>query len=151
MKEFKSVEDILEFAILAEQEAVDFYSDLASRSKNMEIKKIFLEFAGEEMKHKSRLLRLKEDKSLKMPEGKVKDMKIGDYMVDVAPKPDMTYPDALILAMKKEKLAFRLYSFLSEEITDPSLKDLFLNLALEESRHKLRFEIEYDEYVLKEN
>lgn len=151
MKEFKSVDDILEFAIKAEQEAVDFYSDLAARSKNAQIKKVFQEFAGEEMKHKSRLMNLREEKSLKLPEGKVKDMKISDYMVEVVPKPDMIYPDALILAMKKEKLAFRLYTFLSEETTDPELKDLFRNLALEESRHKLRFELEYDEYVLKEN
>jgi rubrerythrin len=63
----------------------------------------------------------------------------------------MTYSDALILAMKKEKNAFRLYSFLSEETTDPLLKGLFLTLALEESRHKLRFELEYDEFVLREN
>jgi len=28
---------------------------------------------------------------------------------------------------------------------------LFLGLAQEESRHKLRFELEYDEYVLREN
>ena len=151
MKEFKSVEDILEFAITAEQEAVDFYSDLAARSKNEGIKKVFREFAGEEMKHKSRLLSIREEKSLKLPEGKVRDMKIADYMAEVAPKPDMTYPDALILAMKKEKLAFRLYTFLSEETEDLTLKGLFMNLALEESRHKLRFELEYDEYVLKEN
>ena len=55
MKEFKSIDAILDFAIRAEQESVDFYSDLAARSKNDEIKKVFLEFAGEEMKHKSRL------------------------------------------------------------------------------------------------
>jgi len=151
MKEFKSVEDILEFAIKAEQEAVDFYSDLASRSKNQQIKKVFIEFAGEEMKHKSRLLGIKEEKTLKLPGEKVRDMKIADYLVDVAPKPDMTYSDALILAMKKEKSAFRLYSFLSEQTTDPILQGLFLTLAMEESRHKLRFEVEYDEYILKEN
>jgi rubrerythrin len=63
----------------------------------------------------------------------------------------MIYADALILAMKKEKAAFRLYSFLSEETTDPVMKGLFLTLAMEESRHKLRFELEYDEYILKEN
>ena len=151
MKEFKSVEDILEFAIKAEQEAVDFYSDLAARSKNQQIKKVFIEFAGEEMKHKSRLLGIKEEKTLKLPGEKVRDMKIADYLVDVAPKPDMTYSDALILAMKKEKSAFRLYSFLSEQTTDPILQGLFLTLAMEESRHKLRFEVEYDEYILKEN
>jgi rubrerythrin len=151
MKEFNSVEDILDFAINAEQEAVDFYSDLASRSKNDQIKKVFREFAGEEMKHKSRLLNIREEKSLKLSDETVRDMKIADYLVDVVPKPDMTYSDALILAMKKEKYAFRLYSFLSEETMDPLMKGLFLTLALEESRHKLRFELEYDEYVLKEN
>jgi rubrerythrin len=151
MKEFKSVEDILDFAIRAEQEAVDFYSDLASRSKNNQMKKVFREFAGEEMKHKSRLLGIREEKTLVLSGETVRDMKIADYLVDVKPTPDMTYSDALILAMKKEKNAFRLYSFLSEETTDPLLKGLFLTLALEESRHKLRFELEYDEFVLREN
>jgi rubrerythrin len=151
MKEFKSVDDILDFAIRAEQEAVDFYSDLASRSKNNQMKKVFREFAGEEMKHKSRLLGIREEKTLVLSGETVRDMKIADYLVDVKPTPDMTYSDALILAMKKEKNAFRLYSFLSEETTDPLLKGLFLTLALEESRHKLRFELEYDEFVLREN
>jgi rubrerythrin len=151
MKEFNSVEDILDFAIRAEQEAVDFYSDLAARSKNEQIKKVFLEFAGEEMKHKSRLMGIREEKTLVLPGATVKDMKIADYLVDVAPRPDMTYSDALILAMKKEKNAFRLYSFLSAEATDPFMKGLFLTLAMEESRHKLRFELEYDEYILREN
>jgi rubrerythrin len=151
MKEFKSVEDILDFAINAEQESVDFYLDLAAKSKYEQIKKVFREFAGEEIKHKSRLLDIKEEKILILPGKTVRDMKIADYLVDVAPTPDMTYADALILAMKKEKAAFRLYSFLSEETTDPVMKGLFLTLALEESRHKLRFELEYDEYILKEN
>jgi rubrerythrin len=63
----------------------------------------------------------------------------------------MTYEEALILAMKKEKNAFRLYMMLSGETTDPSMKALFLSLAQEESKHKLRFEVEYDEYILREN
>jgi rubrerythrin len=151
MKEFKSVEEILDFAIRAEQEAVDFYSDLAARSKNDQIKTVFQEFAGEEMKHKSRLLSIMEEKTLKLSGETIRDMKIADYLVDVAPKPDMPYADALILAMKKEKNAFRLYTFLSEKTTNPLMKGLFLNLAMEESRHKLRFELEYDEYILKEN
>jgi rubrerythrin len=151
MKQFNNVDDILDFAIRAEQEAVDFYSDLAARSKNDQIKKVFLEFAGEEMKHKSRLLGIKEDKNLHISGEMVKDMKVSDYLVDIVPKPDMTYSDALILAMKKEKKAFQLYSFLSEQTTDPLMKGLFHTLSLEESRHKLRFEIEYDEYILREN
>jgi rubrerythrin len=151
MKNFHSVDDILDFAIRAEQEAVDFYSGLASRSKNEQMKAVFVEFAGEEMKHKTRLISIKENHSYSMPEEKIRDLKIADYLTDVVPTPDMTYADALVLAMKKEKNAFRLYMMLSEESTDASMKALFLSLATEESKHKLRFEVEYDEFILKEN
>ncbi|MCX6243656.1 MAG: ferritin family protein [Bacteroidetes bacterium] len=151
MKEFSSIEDILDFAMRAEQEAVDFYTDLAAKSKNKQMHDVFSEFALEEMKHKSRLLVIKENKSLVLSGETVRDMKIADYLVDVPASPEMTYADALVLAMKKEKNAFRLYMHLSEQISDPLMKGLFQNLAQEESRHKLRFEVEYDEYILKEN
>jgi len=151
MKQFNSIDEILEFAINAEQEAVDFYTNLAGRLKNEEMKKVFVDFAGEEMKHKTKLLEVKENKVYKMPEGRVQDLRISDYLVNVKPTPDMTYPDALVLAMKKEKDAFRLYLLLSEESSDPGMKNLFLSLAQEESRHKLRFELEYDDFILKEN
>ena len=63
----------------------------------------------------------------------------------------MTYQDALILAMKKEKYAFKLYTNLADYAKAENLKNIFLMLAQEEAKHKLRFEIEYDEFVLKEN
>jgi rubrerythrin len=151
MKEFKTITDILDFAISAEQEAVDFYSRLATQARGEQMKKVFLEFAEEEMKHKVRLTGIKESGTYEMAPEKVKDLKISDYIVDVVPSPSMTYEEALILAMKKEKNAFRLYMMLSGETTDPSMKALFLSLAQEESKHKLRFEVEYDEYILREN
>jgi rubrerythrin len=82
---------------------------------------------------------------------KVMDLKIADYVVTVTASPDMPYSDALIVAMKKEKAAFKLYMTLSNRAETTELKDLFLSLALEESKHKLRFELEYDEFVLREN
>ena len=81
------------------------------------------------MKHKSRLMGIKEEKMLTLTQDKVREMKISDYMVDVAPSPDMAYADALILAMKKEKKAFQLYTYLSEQVASPLLKGLFLTLA----------------------
>jgi rubrerythrin len=63
----------------------------------------------------------------------------------------MSYQEALIVAMKKEKSAFKLYSDLAKIAPTGDMKDLFNGLAMEESKHKLRFEIEYDEYVLKDN
>ena len=63
----------------------------------------------------------------------------------------MNYEQTLVLAMKREKAAFKLYMKLSEKAPNENLKQLFLGLAQEESRHKLRFELEYDEFVLREN
>ncbi|MFO8067117.1 MAG: ferritin family protein [Bacteroidales bacterium] len=151
MEAFKNVDEILDFAMRAEQEAVDFYTQLASRMKNPEIKNIFLEFAKEEVGHKARIKKVKEEKLFELSNEDIEDLKISDYTVRVKPSPDMDYADALLLAMNKEKAAFKLYTALSERTNLPELKKVFRELAKEESKHKLRFEIEYDEYVLREN
>lgn len=151
MEEFKTIDDILDFAINSEQEAVDFYTQLANQSSNEEMEKVFTKFVREEMGHKSRLMNIKETGAYEMRETQVKDLKIADYLVDVEPKPNMSYQEALIVAMKKEKSAFKLYMNLSEKAGTPEMQEVFLGLAQEESKHKLRFELEYDEYVLREN
>jgi rubrerythrin len=151
MKEFNSIDDILDFAINAEQEAVNFYTSLTDQSKNPAMKKVFLDFAQEEMKHKSILLGIKENRQFNIPEVKIRDLKIADYLMNVKSSATMTYEEALILAMQKEKKAFMLYLKLSEQVSDESMKKLFLTLAQEEAKHKLRFELEYDEYILREN
>ncbi len=63
----------------------------------------------------------------------------------------MDYQNALILAMKKEKAAYRLYLNLAAVAEAEELTNIFLYIAQEEAKHKLRFEIEYDDVVLKEN
>jgi rubrerythrin len=50
--------------------------------------------------------------------------------------------------MKAEKAAFVLYTKLAEVTTDAGLQRVFRSLAQEEAKHKLRFEIEYDDNVL---
>lgn len=56
-----------------------------------------------------------------------------------------------LMFMKKEKAAFKLYTGLSNVAPNSTLRDVFLSLAQEEAKHKLRFEIEYDNNVLSEN
>ena len=151
MKEFSNIDDILEFAIGQEQGAIDFYSELAKNAHSDEMKQVFTEFAQEEMKHKLRLTKIREEGIFTMPKDLVADLKIADYVFTVKPTPEMTYEEALIVAMNKEKAAFRLYSNLSAKAPTQELKDVFLSLAMEESKHKLRFEVEYDDFVLREN
>jgi rubrerythrin len=115
------------------------------------MKKVFIEFAGEEIRHKQRLTRIREEGVFTMPKQQVADLKIADYVIDVKASGKLSYEEALILAMKREKAAFRLYTGLAERAPNDQLKEIFESLAMEESRHKLRFEVEYDEYVLREN
>ena len=151
MKEFKNVDAILLFAIEQEQKAVDFYTELAKDAQSDEMKKVFIDFAGEEIKHKQRLTRIRGEGVFTMPRQQVADLKIGDYLVEVKASGKLTYEEALVVAMKREKSAFKLYSNLAERAPSDELKSVFQALAMEESRHKLRFELEYDEFVLREN
>jgi rubrerythrin len=151
MKEFDNIDEILVFAIEQEQKAVDFYTGLAREAHSDEMKRVFLEFAGEEIRHKKRLTTIREQGVFTMPMEKVADLKIADYTVEVKASGKLSYEEALVLAMKREKAAFRLYSNLAERAPNKELKEIFESLAMEESRHKLRFEVEYDEYVLREN
>ena len=150
MKEWKSVEDILDFAIESEQQAVDFYRELAQKASKPEVRELFEEYALEEVGHKKKLEAVKAGNTLRPVEGKVIDLKIGDYLVDIEPNPNLDYQSALVIAMKREKAAFRLYSELATRV-DGEMRELFLRLAQEEAKHKLRFEIEYDERILTEN
>ena len=149
---FGSVEDVLDFAIANEIEANELYTGLAGRMKNPAMAGVFEEFAVEELGHKAKLEAVKAGEFVVSEQlGGVENLEIADYMVDVEPKRDMDYADALVLAMKKEKAAYRLYLDLAAVAESKELTDLFLMLAQEEARHKLRFEIEYDDEVLKED
>ncbi|MFC1836665.1 ferritin family protein [Thermodesulfobacteriota bacterium] len=151
MQEWKSVDEVLDFAIGQEEEAFQFYTDLAGKFDRPWMKEVFEGFALEEKGHKKKLMEVKAGKTLQPAKGKVLDLKLADYLVDVDPNKELDYQDALVLAMKKEKSAFKMYTNLAGTTDDENLKQLFLRLAQEEAKHKLRFEIEYDEYVMTEN
>jgi len=151
MENFKSIDEVLDFAMKKEQEAVDFYIMLASQLKSEEMKSVFEEFALEEVKHKARLQKIKDERLFEIPVEKIADLKISDYVDNITVRPDMSYQDALMLAMNREKAAYKLYIRLASKVNNTALKDIFISLANEESKHKLRFELEYDEYILREN
>ena len=152
MTTFKSADEILDFAIKGEEDAVKFYTELAGQTESAAMKTTFLDFAKEEEGHKAKLVAVKEGKLVKLPATfRIVDLKLADYLVDVEPKPGMSYQDALIVAMKREKAAFKLYSDLADSTDEGELKAMFKSLAMEEAKHKMRFEVEYDEKILVEN
>ena len=151
MEKFDSVEKILDFAISKEIESEKFYRRLANEADNQTMRDVFDKFATEELRHKMKLESIKQQGEIKLNEREVKNLGIADYVVDVQPQPEMSYADILILAMKREKAAYRLYLNLAAIALSEELTNTFLLLAQEEAKHKLRFEIEYDDVVLKDN
>jgi rubrerythrin len=147
MERFESIEQILDFAIEREIEASNFYKGLAQKMNDPELHKMLEGFAREEQGHRAKLQAVKNG-DIELAIGDVRELGIADYVIVGDLSPDMTYADALILAMKKEKAAYRLYLDLAMVAEAEELTDLFLALAREEANHKLRFEIEYDKNIL---
>ena len=149
--ELNSADQILDFAIGKEEAAAAFYTELADKMEIKHMRDTFLSFAREEKGHRAKLQAVKEGRELVLEKQAVMDLKLGEYLNEVEPTSNMTYQQALIVAMKAEKAAFKLYHDLAEKAKEPQLKALFMSLAQEEARHKLRFEIEYDDNILTEN
>jgi len=150
---FKSIDDVLDFAIKVEEDSYNFYKYWEERVEQPHMKKVFAGFAEQELKHKKKIQDIKEGKKLKLtPSGskKVMDLKIGDYLVDIRPSSEMDFQDALIIAMKREKAAFEFYEALEEMADSEEMKQVFRFLAEEEAKHKLKLETIYDEYVYTE-
>ena len=146
-----TVDEILDYAIDQEQQAADFYADLARRAEKAGMKEILLDFSAEEQSHKDRLLAVKAGERELTPEQEVLDLKISDYLVEVDASEDISYQDALIVAMKRERAAFELYTDMAAQVPQSKLKEVLQGLAKEEAKHKLFFESQYDDRVLSDN
>lgn len=147
----EEIRSIIDFAIGKEQEAVDFYSDLAGRVKSKGIAEELDRLAKMEMGHKKRLEELDLMVfTIREPDG-VQDLKIANYTVDAVPHSDMSWEDVINVAMHRELAAANLYSDLAARVDDPAVKNLFENLASEEQKHKLYLETIWDRDVMKEN
>jgi rubrerythrin len=143
---------IVNFAIQKEQEAVDFYHDLAARIKNRSLTAELLKIADMEVQHRERLKKLDLVAAIGGATArKVTDLKIADYLVAQEPSPSMTWQDILNIAMHREMASMRLYTDLATIVSDQGAKQLFENLAVEETAHKLFFEKTWDEEILTEN
>jgi len=149
---FDSVDAILDFAISKEEEAADFYTQMAARMSKSHVKAVFEQFALEEKSHKAKLQQVKAGKLLLTSKQKIMDLKIVDVMVDNRfDDGDFDVQEAMLTAMNSEKASFKLYNDLAKATDNPGLKETFMALAQEEAKHKLQFEIDYDDHIFQEN
>ncbi|BAX81848.1 ferritin family protein [Labilibaculum antarcticum] len=151
MKIFRTFEEIIDYAIEKEMDEIEFYSEIANRMDRENMKGLFRNFALEKT---ARMLRLEKMKDVKtgFDFDEIQDLKIEGSLEDIDhAKNDLSYQDALIIAMKREKAKFKFYLNMAGSALNKECKDTFIALANEEARQKLKIEIEYDEHILLEN
>lgn len=147
--EFGSVDEILNFAIDREKDAVEFYTLLSKEATRASLKETFEGFAKEEEKHVTLLSDISGNKEMidSYEFKKIPDLKISDYMVEIEYEEGMPMPEILKLAMKREEKAVKLYTMLADQTSDEGVKKVMLILVQEESKHKLGLESMYDDYL----
>lgn len=140
--------EIIQFAIDKEKNAQAFYRSAAGLSQYPGIPALFTELAAEEEKHEKLLKDISQAAGLPEATGKVPDLKISDYLVDLEFFPQMKYQEVMMLAMKNEEKSMKFYSAWSEKAAAADHKKLFAHLAEEEAKHKYRLESIYDQEIL---
>ena len=143
MKKFKSIEQVLDFAIAKETEAYEFYLQLSDWVKRPAVRQVFDDFAEDELRHKTKLRAVKAGE-ISLEAEDIAGLGIADKVEGAELRPYPNYVDALIVGMKKEKGSYKLYTDLAAKAKTQQLKDMLLQLAQEEAGHKLRLEVEYD-------
>ncbi len=142
--EFSRIDEVLDYAIARETDAAALYTELADRVSRPELRKLLLEFASEEVRHREKLEMVREGELVGFTSDMVETLKIADHLASPEPTAHMTYREALLFAVKSENASYALYSKLAEMADDDQLTQIFRSLAREEAGHKLRFEQEYE-------
>lgn len=146
---FGSVDEILDFAIGKEKEAVEFYASLAKQATRDSLKETFSNFSKEEKKHVTLLSDISgnKEKIEAYQFKKIPDLKISDYLVEIEYEEGMPMPQILKLAMKREEVAVKLYTDLAGQTENQDAKKVMMILVQEESKHKFALESMYDDYL----
>jgi rubrerythrin len=145
---FKTFAEVISFAVMREDESQEFYRELAAKTDDLFMQELFTDFAEEEQNHKRTLMNLNAGGLERIFEGivhRIDDLNVAETLAEVAPAYGMDFKDLLVIAMKREEISQRLYSFLAETAEDNDVSLLFVGLAKEEAKHKLRIERTYNQ------
>lgn len=143
MNKFNTISEALDFAINQEIKSYSFYLELSDFVEQPEMARVLTDLASEELKHKAKLEAIKAGQ-IALDEEKISNLGIAESVNDIEPDAKMDYLEMLVVGMKKEEQARRLYTKLASIALNQQIRNMFTQLANEEAGHKLRFEIEYE-------
>ena len=148
---FRTVGDIIAFAIQREIDAAEGYARMADLARTPGLRELLLDIKAEEVNHRRLLEGLAVSDLERATPASVPDMGLSDVLGDVPLEPEMTLQDLLIYAARKEKAAAELYSALGRRPGLEAHRNIFEFLAGQERAHKLKLETEYEKRVLTED
>ncbi len=143
----KDFNEILDFAVAREQEAVQFYRDLQQEAKFQDQREMLKELEAMEMGHIVVIESIRRKGVSKDDIPIVPNLQISEYISADVEDLDLTYQNILIKAMKREENSFKLYTEMSVKFPDGEISTLFRKLASDEAKHKLLFERLYDDWI----
>lgn len=140
----RTIEDIIRCAIDSEIDAYNFYFAAAQRMTDPAAKALFAELAAEEKDHQVILANLDLSEIGPIPTYDLPDLNISENVDKPSLSIDMSFSDAIALAMKNEEEAMLLYAALAKLADNPEQKKLFQELSDMEKGHKARLEEIYN-------
>jgi len=147
---FKSLPEVLRFAISKERASVRFYQEMLKLAINPATRALFEVLIQRERDHVEAL-------ELEMNKfGYTVDAQAGRFDSEFVWEErmdndeiihDMSFIEGLALGIQKERAAFRLYSMLLGVVQDEEFSKVLMDLAEEEMRHVLQLEREYESMI----
>jgi rubrerythrin len=147
------IKKVIDFALERERESQEIYLDYARKTQRMGFRQLLLSMADMEKEHENKLKELKEGKgqSALFDGTQSVEARLTDFMVEEEFSLDMDYGDFLVLIIKREEKAEKLYEELKSIAVDTEVEELFSWLAEEERKHKAWAQDRYDLEILKDN
>lgn len=132
--------EVLKMAVGNENEAYEFYRAAAEKAADASVKTFFEGIAKDELKHKVTLEAFLKDPSKTVQFEAHHDAQVSETIALPELTTEMSFKDAVALAMKKEQEAVELYGRLANASADEAQKQLFIELANMERDHKENLE-----------
>ncbi len=155
-EEVKLCVEILEKAIVFEEEGMAFFQDRAQNAPSTLERNLFNSLAKDEAGHKAHLVRMREDILRENSLTVLPDVD-DDHVMDVRAIFEGALADAndpynfeleeleiLKAAMDVERRGYRMYNDAAGAVTTPKAKELFEHLAVEEQNHYSLLKNTYD-------
>jgi rubrerythrin len=135
----RTLNDLLDVAIIDEINAQKFYHVMSNKTNNPKLKDFFSALANEEEGHERILIGVKEmelfDGSIEVDEETLKKIEGAHIISDQIPVEEMPIEVAMEIAMKRETKAARVYGQFAVSSPREEIMKLFTSIAADEKRH----------------